>query len=1087
MSTGARPGSPENPHVISRFEPPETEGGSIESTAQHACEEQCWADILYLPGTRTFWLLTEEVSDILLEASETLSEWVQEEDPAKRLGKLNEEAGLMECLLPVRAESFLDESERQRYREAFRRLVDITQADEASLQERIAHQRTMTDHLYRYGTQGLLERLVRYASNPEAVRLEEELRELYSQGLERAKADDYTLVGEGYYGPWEAEISQALETYRTHRAEAQRDYHFNPGGRGEATPFSLQEVLTEYQTFIQLCESMPPREAANECRFVGHVQLLSEQQESKYTAYLHSILTLASLGIATPELALSSPNPRLRQLRDGIDAFDAYCRTLKESLDLHQAVENKLREWEAGTGGQTQLPVFLFEQEQQRYEALQDTLNQLHERARQAVHEMEPGRVLVWHTDIEDDRHALGYQQHRVEFLVRRDFPLREFSSPLAQKALSHISLLQLMDAMSGTERWRLERTLRVDGVLPAQLWDAPETAFSQWLEGRGCQAITHQLAWHDEPMGFFEPERFFAYLEEQGHEVASLDDASKQAWGEALQKILFTGPSREELRLFDASAQAQMLRLVGMARHELNEARQEGERDTPWDITEHTPSLTFFDAELKAENKGELKGKGRNEIVLEREQPGHWTLEPDGEWSPSFELTYSWEAKGTFSLARGELPLGQLVLPSKEQARPVVATLTERGEQRELGRYAIVLDAVAKGFAGASLALATEMGFSFDNDGLSVSGIDWVKREATGATLEAFAGARLGIETRCELHWEPPENLQRILPQRAALASMGMQRPSQSLNGWRSIGVAQLDAEVAAGIGGKLGFVLGMRNGKFVFKVSGRFVFGKGAGGGLAIELDPDSLDLWLVMLHRAMVDNNFEKPEWIDQEAYESMNWLAYVATTTLLNVGLLAARGRAGIERIYRAMTGGQKAGPIAYEIVEAGRSERRGQLASWVQQLTPEALGALLFLLTREPRAFEVDSPGRGRGNRQSLNARQALDLQQIAIANCLGWIVEGVTMSVYGAQCRFSHVDPTPAQYLFTKAVVHMTEDGRPASNYGDVAYLNNRHRLDKFMERVSGTDNTDIPAAKRDYHQYAGGLGIINCATSVSY
>ncbi len=344
---------------------------------------------------------------------------------------------------------------------------------------------------------------------------------------------------------------------------------------------------------------------------------------------------------------------------------------------------------------------------------------------------------------------------------------------------------------------------------------------------------------------------------------------------------------------------------------------------------------------------------------------------------------------------------------------------------------------------------------------------------------MDAFAGARLGIETRCEVHWEPPENLLRILPQRAAMASMGMHRPSQSLSGWRSIGVAQIDVEAAAGLGGKLGFVLGMKNGKFVFKVSGRFVLGKGAGGGLAIELDPDSLDLWLVMLHRALVDNNFEKPEWIDQEAYESMNWLAYIATTTLLNVGLLAARGRTGIERIYRAMTGGQKAGPIAYVLVN---DPRKDELRSWVQQLSPEALGALLHLLISEPRAFEVEASGRGRGGSQSFSARQALDFQQIAISNCLGWIVEGVTMSVYGAQCRFSRENPTPAQYLFTKAVVRMTADGQPSDNAGDAAYLTNRNRLDRFMERI-GTGSQQVGLAKTNYHRHSNGLGVINCAT----
>ncbi|KFC51265.1 hypothetical protein DK37_19795 [Halomonas sp. SUBG004] len=252
-----------------------------------------------------------------------------------------------------------------------------------------------------------------------------------------------------------------------------------------------------------------------------------------------------------------------------------------------------------------------------------------------------------------------------------------------------------------------------------------------------------------------------------------------------------------------------------------------------------------------------------------------------------------------------------------------------------------------------------------------------------------------------------------------------------------------------------------------------------KAQGGGLSVELDVDSLDLWLAMLHRAMVDNNYVKPEWIDEEAYESMSWLGYLATTTLLNVGLLAARGQAGIERLYNAMTGSQKAGPIAFEIVNASDRGQGEQIASWVQQLTPEGLGALLYLLVSEPRAFEVEEPGRGRsgGRIQSFSSQQALDFQQIAIANCLGWIVEGVTMSVYGPLCRFSREDPTPSQYLFTKAVVRMTTDGQPPHNYPDTAYHNHKLALDRFMDQVSGTGNEDARLAKSDYRRYVAGLG----------
>ncbi|GHC18227.1 hypothetical protein GCM10008094_05000 [Aidingimonas halophila] len=224
---------------------------------------------------------------------------------------------------------------------------------------------------------------------------------------------------------------------------------------------------------------MPPEEAAQECRFVGYVQQFSEQQQSKYSDYLESILTLASLGIATPELALSATDTEVEALKGGVNAFDTYCRVLKQSVELHQAVEDKLREWESGTAGHAKLPIFLFEQERQQYERLQKTLSELFQQTDDTVSKMEPGRVLIWHTDIDDDRHAIGYQKRKIELLVRRDFPLREFSSPQADQSLSHLSLYQLMPAMTQTERQRL-------------------------------------------------------------------DDASKEQWGAALPKILFTGPSRE-------------------------------------------------------------------------------------------------------------------------------------------------------------------------------------------------------------------------------------------------------------------------------------------------------------------------------------------------------------------------------------------------------------------------------------------------------------------------------------------------------------------------------------------------------------
>ncbi|RDB43126.1 hypothetical protein DU490_09845 [Halomonas sp. DQ26W] len=65
-----------------------------------------------------------------------------------------------------------------------------------------------------------------------------------------------------------------------------------------------------------------------------------------------------------------------------------------------------------------------------------------------------------------------------------------------------------------------------------------------------------------------------------------------------------------------------------------------------------------------------------------------------------------------------------------------------------------IVLDTVAKGFAGASLALVIKMGFSFDRMGLAFPA-------STGSSAKRQAlpsrPTPPGCALRYELHWEPP------------------------------------------------------------------------------------------------------------------------------------------------------------------------------------------------------------------------------------------------------------------------------------------------------------------------------------------
>ncbi len=259
---------------------------------------------------------------------------------------------------------------------------------------------------------------------------------------------------------------------------------------------------------------------------------------------------------------------------------------------------------------------------------------------------------------------------------------------------------------------------------------------------------------------------------------------------------------------------------------------------------------------------------------------------------------------------------------------------------------------------------------------------------------------------------------------------------------------------------GGEADFHLGLRDGKFVLRAKAALFCGRGVGGGMTMELDNRHLDLWLTMLHRDLVASGFERVDWLDEEAFEELSTLGYVLMMTLLNAGLVMAKGRAWLRQLREELTQTDRAGQIAYVLTSRDGQEER-QLRAWVQQLTPEALGALLWLLSSPPRAGDEED--------------EARDLQQMAIANCVGWVHEGVLDGVYGPVDPVS--GPNPGNLLFEKALLRLDRYGRRTHTVRGLGYCHNRYLLDRFMRSDSGTNNEAVWSAKRDYLAAADTLG----------
>ncbi|WP_136253110.1 hypothetical protein [Onishia niordana] len=477
---------------------------------------------------------------------------------------------------------------------------------------------------------------------------------------------------------------------------------------------------------------------------------------------------------------------------------------------------------------------------------------------------------------------------------------------------------------------------------------------------------------------------------------------------------------------------------------------------DRPQEVQAAGPSLSLevMDGSVSADAGSNLEAEAKDvgQRVDERQlttaptaaSPAAGGLQNRPDRGASAKASYSAKAEAKFNLVAGELSFGTFSLPEEANAEPIEVTLHNKAdERRSLGCYSFRLEPVAKGFAGASAVLAAETGLSVDQNGVSVVGLDRATQAGTAASFKVFAGVGITVQCSVALRWKPPQDILKRLPKYAALDELGML--SEPLDDWGELSKATLAAEALAGIGAEADFQIGLIDGKFVLTLKARLVLKGGVGGKFSVELDPDRLDPWMGMLHQALVDNDYEVIDWITPAAFEGFSKLFFMQAMLLVDVGMLALRGVDYVDSLYDDFTRSDRAGPIAYVLVEDPRQE---QLRAWIQHLPPEALGPLLHVLASGPESFDAD------GDRFS--EAQAQDYQQIAIANCLQWLVEGATKGAYNDMCyRFSETDPNPAQILFEKSVARMASDGEKTDDDRLMAYQENRQLLDEFMSQAS--------------------------------
>ncbi|WP_421621900.1 hypothetical protein [Alkalilimnicola ehrlichii] len=1066
------------------------------------CATFLWADIVYLTGSGEFWLLNATAAAAMHHAADKLADIAAVDDRDERNRRLSEEAGVLDSFLPAHPVSFLGEADRQRFAQTLQQLAALQDEAPDTLLQRVV------DGVPFQGTTSVSTSQSWSGDHsmpsavptqcPEPARIHESndhldaLQALYQRGLDKAEKAGYVVDSALVHGDSEARIREALQRYHRRRELAFQGARSHlEQGQGLPPTRPLHKILEQYRRHVALCDQDPVPEAVERCEIASVIEHYIPQLEQDYRHYIDSLIELAGLGVATPELALAEDPDA--GFADGVDYLARYFATLDELDALREDVDARLREWEQGTGRATPLPIFLFTDEQARFDRLRERMDRLYRTARRRVDHTRPRRVLHWHLGSDDIREPEPYRPRPIHRLVRADFPLREFSGPGRPRTLDHLSLHQLGETRPHYARQR-DAAIAHDSRAVTEPRSLPDTALTGWLTRRGCRRLEWNPDWHSEPLGLFEPERFFEDLDRQDLVIDSLaDDSAREEWGRRLRRVLFADPLNHPMRLFDASGPAQLLRLLASAYAEPDRRDRALSGEAPlW--LRRPESLAETNPEPPASGNGARIGLtaryqdtagidtggnagGRTVSVapsLALDELGITATVAHGQHGSPVVLRL--RGQHAFDFGRGEIALAPIQLPDPAKAEPVIVPFgleADHPDARSIGRYCLHIEPVLHGHAAVSVALGGGVGLDTAGGRLAVNGLAPVERDGVDARLEAFAGTGLAGHNHCRLLWQPPANLLARLPRYQAMAEIDRAGYARDeARQWKTLTAAEINPEVRVGVGGEAAFRLGLHNGRFVLHASLRLVLGVGGGGSVRLALETRHLDLWLAMMHQALVEVGYERVDWIDEDAFEAMSRLAYLAAITLVEPGLLLLRGTHRLRQMIEWLTRERDmASRIAYTIVN---DPQRDAIAAWVRQLPPEALGPLLYTLTSRPQAFEVEIQRDGQKQVQRFGREQALVFHQRAILNCLQWIVSGVMAGVYGPRRDFSAEHPHPAQKLFEKAVVRMARDGQPTDESRADAYAENRGRLDNFMSAGSG--QLEQQDRQWKYRQNAGWL-----------
>lgn len=969
---------------------------------------------IYDTENESFWLLPERTNSALKEASSDLEQQVSSSKTPEERKKGLYSSGLLEYFLEPKLANFLEGEQHARLLEIEAQHPNISNLDAAlrdaqeSRKAAAPSEQVPEKPLIRL-EQDQIKKTAWMAAQEDATRVRgarSEWEKLNRIAVAAAKEKGYAYESGNLYAPKAIAAREGVQKYLKAREALLKEKDLATLTSAEIAP-----LLAADKKRIDDIATCGANNQLPLCTFVRDQEIKRKERKATYTAYLDAIIDVAQFGIAVPEFALIPEAGG--SVEGGIDLFKQYLALEKEQKEVNERLSAKYKSWIEASGRQAKAPANLVTVERAAWDRLQASKENMRLKAEQNMETAPVRRHLLWEPE--------QFQARPEERLIKNGFPLAEMSmSDSLKKPLTYLSMYSLPRIKQTVkDDWKKvgakvkDLTKRPGNSDGKAATDSELSLFGQWLTQEGAVRIKDQESDWFTAEGWFEIEKFNAYLESKNYKVTSLESAgTRKEWGDRLQQVLFKDNVRKTFRIFDITPQAQLVRCL-------------------------MPSSTeTMHSSTKVEGPD-------------------WTL------AEGFQAS----AKATFAvdLARGEVELFKVDLPDRAKAKEIIITYRNyenTQKQMNLGRFSLYLGAKAWGYAGASLLLSSEIALDVGNTGFHLAPPEPVVRtpdkrnyvrteksaqvkdiaenlqiqDGAKAAFNLFAGMQTGIMVTGALNWAPPSEVALLTRTPIAGKAAGMKA-----NEWFSLARLSVELNAAAGLGAKGEASISLHDGRLILVLKASLIAGPGVGGSFKFEVGYDAITELINMFRRELYKNNQNPVFIIEDETYAYLSKMNSLAISGF-DVGMIYLMGLDAVMSLYESLTATGKGGLIADTIMFY---EQQAELEEWCVNAIPGALGPLLMTLISPPDEFSVTSSNSDDSadkKERKYNEEEAYFLQQRAVERILGWIVKNAT--------KQNTIDK--AQSQFEEICMCMNKFGLKPANF-EQKYCESRLELDNFM------------------------------------